>query len=370
MLKVEGITKIFGRTVAAGNLSFTCQEQEFLVIFGPAGAGKSTTLRLVAGINTPDRGAIFFRGEDITSVAPENRNMSMVFENYALYSHLTVFENLAFPLRARKIQDVEVKQRVQKIADVLGLAATLDRRPGFLSGGQRQRVALGRGLIREANIYLLDEPISHLDARLRLAMRAELKAICSEKKATVIHVTHDYREAMALADRVIVMNKGKMMQHDTPDRVFRYPVNEFVASFVGDPPMSFLDVEYRQDDRGFVIPESGAVIPAVPEHLAYASQNKFEGRMRLGVRAAEISLSACRDDLHLVAGEVYVVESQGHRSLVTVKVGKNLIQVAVKPDELWNVKDTAWLKLGADNLHIFVNGTAVHHPQAGLRSAA
>jgi len=149
MLRVEGITKIFGRIVAVGNLSFTCQEQEFLVIFGPAGAGKSTTLRLVAGINIPDRGKVHFREEDITSLAPENRNMSMVFENYALYSHLNVFENLAFPLRARKMQDAEVKRRVQEMADVLGLTGMLDRRPGFLSGGQRQRVALGRGLIRE-----------------------------------------------------------------------------------------------------------------------------------------------------------------------------------------------------------------------------
>ena len=366
MLRVEGITKIFGRTVAVGNLSFTCQEQEFLVIFGPAGAGKSTTLRLVAGINTPDRGRVHFRQEDITSVAPENRNMSMVFENYALYSHLTVFENLAFPLRARKIQDAEVKQRVQKMAEVLGLAGMLDRRPGFLSGGQRQRVALGRGLIREADIYLLDEPISHLDARLRLAMRAELKAICSEKKATVIHVTHDYREAMALADRVIVLNKGKMMQHDTPDRVFRYPVNDFVAIFVGDPPMSFLDVEYQQDEKGFAISGTDFIIPAAPEHLALAAQKKYEGSVRLGMRAAEISLSSYKDDMHVVGGEVYVTESQGHRSLVTVKVGKNLIQVAINPDEVWNVKDTTWLQLGANNLHIFINGNAVHHPEAGL----
>ena len=172
---------------------------------------------------------------------------------------------------------------------------------------------------------------------------------------------------MALADRVIVLNKGKMIQHDTPERVFHYPVNEFVASFVGDPPMSFLDVEYRQDGiAGFVVPDQDVFIPAAPEHIALASQNKYEGDIRLGVRAAETSLAMSRDEKHIVPGEVYVVKSQGHRSLVTIKIGKNLIQVAVEPDVTWNVKDIAWLRLDAGNLHIFVNGCAIHHPDADL----
>lgn len=364
MLEAKGLTKAFGKTLAVGNLSFRCQEQEFLVIFGPAGAGKSTTLRLLAGINTPDRGEVYFRGENITEVAPENRNMSMVFENYALYSHLTVFENLAFPLRARKMPNAEVKKRVNQMSEVLGISGTLDRRPGFLSGGQRQRVALGRGLIREADVYLLDEPISHLDARLRIAMRAELKAICNEKRATVIHVTHDYREAMALADRVIVINKGKLIQHDTPEEVFRHPVNEFVASFVGDPPMSFLDVIYEQNGNpGFYVPGYKIFIP-VSQGLA--NEKMYNGTIRLGVRATESSLSANRDDAHTVPAEVYVVESQGHRNLVTVKIEKNLMQVAVSPDDLWKVKDIAWLNLDMHNLHVFVNGNAIHHPDAEI----
>jgi multiple sugar transport system ATP-binding protein len=370
MLDVKGITKTFGKTLAVGNLSFTCQEQEFLVIFGPAGAGKSTTLRLVAGIYKPNRGEVHFRGENITEVSPEGRNMSMVFENYALYSHLTVFENLAFPLRARKIQDSEVKKRVEKMADILGLSGTLDRRPGFLSGGQRQRVALGRGLIREANIYLLDEPISHLDARLRISMRAELKSICSEKKATCIHVTHDYREAMALADHVIVLNKGKLMQHDTPDGVFHHPENEFVASFVGDPPMSFLDVEFVQNgEPGFYMPGLEILIPAIKEHIVLAKEKKLDGNVRLGVRATETTLSSVRNPTHSVPAEVYVVESQGHRNLVTVKIDKNLLQVAVPPNELWKVKDIAWLNLGGHNVHVFVNGNSVYHPSFEIQQS-
>ena len=371
MLEARGLTKTFGKTLAVGNLSFTCQEQEFLVIFGPAGAGKSTTLRLIAGISTPNRGEVYFKGEDITEVSPEGRNMSMVFENYALYSHLTVFENLAFPLRARKLPNVEVKERVGKMADVMGLSDMLDRRPGYLSGGQRQRVALGRGLIREANVYLLDEPISHLDARLRIAMRAELKAICTEKKATVIHVTHDYREAMALADHVIVLNKGKLMQHDTPENVFHRPVNEFVASFVGDPPMSFLDMEFVQNgENGFYIPRQEIFLPVSDAYAVAIKKKASDSVIRLGVRATETSLSSVSDTAHRVPGEIYVVESQGHRNLVTVKVDNNLIQVAIPPDMDWRVKDTAWLDLGEHNMHVFVNGDAIHHPNAEIPELA
>jgi multiple sugar transport system ATP-binding protein len=360
MLEAKGLTKTFGKTLAVGNLSFSCQEQEFLVIFGPAGAGKSTTLRMVAGINTPNRGEVHFRGKDITHVSPENRNISMVFENYALYSHMTVYDNLAFPLRARKVPSAEIKKRIDVMANVLGISGTLDRRPGYLSGGQRQRVALGRGLIRDANIFLLDEPISHLDARLRISMRVELKAICSEKKATVIHVTHDYREAMALADHVMVLNKGKLMQFDTPQNVFNHPISEFVASFVGDPPMSFLDVDYVQSGHpGFRLLGQDIHIPAIQKQVF---EIKHDGKIRLGVRAAETSLSSTRDEAHTVPSEVYVVAAQGHRNLVTVKVGENLIQVAVSPDEQWKVKEITWLNLGLQNLHVFVNGDAVWHP--------
>ena len=241
MIELQGITKRFGTRLAVRNLSFSAQDNEFLVIFGPAGAGKSTTLRLIAGIAEPNYGEILFNRQSYTQIPPEKRNFSMVFENYALYSHLSVFDNLAFPLKARKMPEKEIREKVQKMAEILQISAMLDRKPGFLSGGQRQRVALGRGLIRDADVYLLDEPISHLDARLRIQMRAELKRICMEKNANVIHVTHDYREAMALADKVIVLNGGRLMQHGSPEDVFHYPVNEFVARFVGDPPMGFFE---------------------------------------------------------------------------------------------------------------------------------
>ncbi len=193
MIELRAVTKRFGTVLAVRNLSFRCNSRQFVVVFGPAGAGKSTTLRLIAGLSQPSYGEIFFDDLSLSGVPPERRNFSMVFENYALYSHLSTFENLAFPLRAHKVPEQEIKRLVHEMADLLHISETLDRKPGFLSGGQRQRVALGRGLIRKADLYLLDEPISHLDARLRIQIRAELKNICLRKQSSVIHVTHDYR---------------------------------------------------------------------------------------------------------------------------------------------------------------------------------
>src|SRR5512135_556963 len=241
MLELDGVTRTFDTTVAVHQLSLQIKEQEFLVIFGPAGAGKSTTLRLIAGILHPTHGDIRFKGRSLNGVPPEQRNMSMVFENYALYSHMTVSENLAFPLHARGLPKAEIEKRIGRMAEILQITDLLDRRPGFLSGGQRQRVALGRAMIREADIYLLDEPISHLDAKLRHLMRGEIKAMCAERAATVIYVTHDYKEAMALSDRILVLNKGRAMQIATPDEVYHEPATEFVGAFLGDPSMSFLD---------------------------------------------------------------------------------------------------------------------------------
>ena len=365
MLELRSLTKKFGKTVAVKDLSITCKECEFLVIFGPAGAGKTTTLRLIAGILKPTSGEVYFKGQPLADVPPEGRNMSMVFENYALYSHLSVYENLAFPLRARRVRDGEIQRLVQRMAGVLQIAELLDRRPGFLSGGQRQRVALGRALIREADVYLLDEPISHLDAKLRHHMRGELKAMCAEKEATVIHVTHDSREAMALADRVVVINKGRLMQHGSPDEIFYRPANEFVAGFVGEPPMSFMDVEYGEEEGQpvFRIAGNDLRLLASPEVDAYIKEKGLPDTFRLGVRAVDMSASPSADEIHNVPSEVFVTETLGHRNLLTAKLGKNLVQVVTPPELTFEVKDTVWLDLSPDNLHVFADGLAIAHPR-------
>jgi len=365
MLELRSVTKEFGRTVAVNDLSITCEECEFLVIFGPAGAGKTTTLRMIAGVLEPTRGEVYFRGQSLKGVPPEHRNMSMVFEYYALYSHLSVFENLAFPLKARGYSGAEIRRLVKEMAGILQISELLDRRPGFLSGGQRQRVALGRALIRDADVYLLDEPISHLDAKLRHQMRAELKAMCAEKDATVIHVTHDSREAMALSDRVAVINKGKLMQIGAPDEVFHRPANEFVAGFLGEPPMSFVDVEYAEDDGQpvFRITGTDARLPASLEVSAFVRERGLPSSFRLGARATEVSAALSRNETHNVPGEAFVTETLGHRNILTAKLGKDLVQVVTPPELAFNVRDTVWLDLSQDNVHVFADGLAVGHPR-------
>lgn len=362
MIELRGVTKRFGQNFAIKNLSFASEGNEFVVIVGPAGAGKSTTLRLVAGIMKPNYGEIYFNGNMVNDIPPERRNVSMAFENYVLYSHLTNYNNLAFPLRAKKVPEAQIRERVLRMANVLGIENELDRKPGFLSGGQRQRVALGRCLIREADVFLLDEPISHLDARLKIHMRSELKNICAEKNATVVHVTHDYREAMSLADRMIVLNQGVLMQMGSPQDVYHRPDNEFVAHFVGDPPMSFIDARLEQQDSQlkFVLENSEYSIPVAQDFNS--SMAAKAGTLRVGLRANCTTLSQTKNADHTVPGKVYLIESQGHRRLVSVKLDKAIVRIIVPYDQDWEIGQQTWLRVQADYLHVFADGKAIYHP--------
>jgi multiple sugar transport system ATP-binding protein len=365
MLELRQVTKYYGRNLALKDLTITCQEQEFLVIFGPAGAGKSTTLRLIAGISPMNSGEIWLDGQNLNGIPPENRNMAMAFENYALYSHLSVYDNLAFPLRARKIKREEIDQRVRQMAELLQITPLLERKPGFMSGGQRQRVALGRALIRDADVYLLDEPISHLDAKLRHHMRGELKAMCAEWDATVVYVTHDYKEAMALSDRIAVLNKGNLMQIGTPDEVYNYPANQFVASFLGDPPMSFLEAHVKREN-GSAYLQMGETQIAIEDHLMAEIEAKSrDGTVQVGARATDLSISPSENEQCTIPVEVYVVETFGYRNIVTGRwPGSDLVQSVAPPEMRLTVKDTAWLHLGVENVHLFTpSGEEISHPK-------
>jgi multiple sugar transport system ATP-binding protein len=364
MLELESVTRKFEKTIAVNKLSFQLRDQEFLVIFGPAGAGKSTTLRLIAGIIQPTHGEIRLNGRSMNKVPPEHRNMSMVFENYALYSAMSVYDNLAFPLRSKKITESDVKKRINKMAETLQITELLDRKPGFLSGGQRQRVALGRALIREADVYLLDEPISHLDAKLRHLMRAEIKAMCSERGATVVYVTHDYKEAMALSDRMVVLNKGISMQIGTPDQVYHQPENEFVASFLGDPSMSFQDATLKEETNNYYLEVNQLHIPISQVTAEKITAKSRSGKVRLGSRASELSLSVHPTDTNKIPTEVYVVETFGYRNIVTCECrGAGLVQ-AVSPSDLKiNIHETVFLDLSEETIHLFApDGEAISHP--------
>jgi multiple sugar transport system ATP-binding protein len=363
MITLKNVSKRYTTTAfGVRELNFEIRDQEFLVIYGPSGAGKSTTLKLLAGIIKPTSGDIERDGQSLLEVAPESRDMAMAFENYALYSHMSVRDNLAFPLRAKALSTKEVDDRVQRMARTLQIADLLDRRPGFLSGGQRQRVALGRAIIRPANLYLLDEPIGHLDAKLRHHMRGELKAMSADMNATIVLVTTASREALALGDRIAILREGNLQQIGTPNDVYFQPVNEFVASFVGEPPMSFLSIEPKSDDGKLLFQIHGCEdCLEVPAQLAQLLNGEKEG-YRLGVRASEITVSSQKDADHPVSGEVYIVEHMGYCNIISAKLGNGLVRVITESSVSPNRGEIIWLSLNAENMHLFFKTKAVQHP--------
>jgi multiple sugar transport system ATP-binding protein len=363
MIELRNVSKRYGlTTLAVRNLSFEIRDHEFLVIYGPAGAGKSTTLRLIAGIAQLTSGDILQNGRSIVDVAPENRDMAMAFENYVLYSHLSVYQNLAFPLQAKKFPQKEIDERIQKISRLLQISELLDRRPGFLSGGQRQRVALGRAIVRPATVYLLDEPIGHLDAKLRHRLRGDLKAMAMELNSTFLMVTTASKEALAMGDRIAILRNGILEQIGTPEEIYHQPNNEFVASFVGEPPMSFLDVQPAQSNGSLVFRfqgcDDGIVVSSrIAEHL---DGNK--SGYRLGVRASEVSIASQQDENHPTPAQVYVVEPLGYSNVITSKVGEGLVRVVVDSHVRPKINETIWLSLDCDNMHVFCKEKAISHP--------
>ncbi len=277
----RGVTKRYGTVTALDNLDLVVEDGEFVSLLGPSGSGKSTTLSLLAGLMDADAGTILIGQRDVTPLPPEQRDIAMVFQNYALYPHLTVFENIAFPLEARKPQPdaATIRQRVEKVAGTLGISSLLARYPKEISGGQQQRVALGRAMVRDPKVFLLDEPLSNLDARLRIRMRRDLKALHHTLRSTIVYVTHDQSEAMTLSTRIAVFNHGKLQQYASPADIYDRPANAFVANFVGDRETNFLDGGMR---GGSFVTAFGAIplpVPALP------------AAVRLGVRPEAVSLA-------------------------------------------------------------------------------
>ncbi len=242
-VRLEHVFKRFGNVDAVSDVNLDIADQEFLVLLGPSGCGKTTTLRMVAGLEELSEGSIFIGDREVSQVAPKDRDIAMVFQNYALYPHMTVYENMAFGLKLRKVPRPEIERRVKEAADILGLDTLLTRKPKELSGGQRQRVALGRAIVREPKAFLMDEPLSNLDAKLRTQTRVELKRLHQRLGATILYVTHDQPEAMTMGTRIVVMRDGVVQQVDTPDGIYNRPANQFVATFVGTPAMNLLPGE-------------------------------------------------------------------------------------------------------------------------------
>ncbi|ACK42175.1 MULTISPECIES: ABC transporter ATP-binding protein [Dictyoglomus] len=288
-VKLENVTKRFGDVIAVNNVNLEIKDKEFIVLVGPSGCGKTTTLRMIAGLEEVTSGNIYIDGKVVNDVPPKDRDIAMVFQNYALYPHMTVYDNMAFGLKLRKYPKSEIDRRVKAAAEMLGIENLLKRKPKELSGGQRQRVALGRAIVREPKVFLMDEPLSNLDAKLRVQMRAELKKLQRTLGVTTIYVTHDQTEAMTMGDRIVVMKDGVVQQVDDPLIVYEKPNNVFVAGFIGSPPMNFIDATLSSDAKILDLGSFKLGIPAdMQGFVAEQAKNYLGKKVILGVRPEHI----------------------------------------------------------------------------------
>ena len=358
-VQIQDVVKTYeGDVTAVRGISLHINDGEFLVLVGPSGCGKSTTLRMVAGLEDITDGTISIGGRVVNHVAPKDRDIAMVFQNYALYPHMTVYKNMAFGLKLRKFPKVEIDKRVRDAAKILGITELLERRPKALSGGQRQRVALGRAIVRDPSVFLFDEPLSNLDAKLRVETRAELKRLHKRLSTTTIYVTHDQEEAMTLGDRVVVMSGGHIQQCDTPLGVYRHPVNRFVAAFLGTPPMNFIDGKIAADN-GRAVFESAAGRVVLEGHHGEVAQQHVGQEVVLGIRPEGLELhptaEANREDM-AIDGELDVVEPLGNMMDMFVSIAGGGRLVSRVKAEVIAEGTPVKLFLDADKLHLFETG--------------
>lgn len=349
---LEEITKKFGDVLAVKDLSLVVQDREFLVLLGPSGCGKTTALRCIAGLEKPDAGKIYIGDRLVNELPPKDRDIAMVFQSYALYPHMSVYDNIAFPLEMKRVPKEEIDGRVRKAAELLRIPHLLKRKPRQLSGGEQQRVALGRSIVREPKVFLMDEPLSNLDAKLRLYMRAELKRLQKELGITTVYVTHDQAEAMTMADRIAVMNRGVLLQLATPGEIYSHPTSSFVGGFLGSPPMNFIDCTFiEKDGRAFL--DASKFTLDISELARIIKEKSSTPELVLGVRPEDISVQQERPRGDAVEAEVYVVEPLGAQIILDLRIGENILKAESPPDLLPNINDKLWLTFNRKKLHIF-----------------
>ncbi len=323
------MTKKFGDVVAVNNLTLEIRDTEFMVLLGPSGCGKTTSLRVIAGLEDPDEGEVYIGDTLVNDLEPKDRNVAMVFQNYALYPHMTVAQNMAFPLQNFKVPVAEINKRILEVSELLEIKPLLQRKPTALSGGQQQRVALGRAIVRNPQVFLMDEPLSNLDAKLRVHMRAELKKLQKDLGVTTIYVTHDQVEAMTMGDRIAILEDGVLQQVDAPNHVYSHPVNRFVAGFVGTPPINFIDGSLT--DTGVL--DAGEFTYPLSEELARAARAASSDEITLGIRPQNIVVyaqDATKDGL--ITAELYTTEPLGDMTILDLKIGDSLLKAAVESD--------------------------------------
>jgi multiple sugar transport system ATP-binding protein len=351
----ENVTKRFGDVVAVNDISLQVQDREFLVLVGPSGCGKTTALRLLAGLEEITDGRILIADRVVNDVPPKDRDIAMVFQSYALYPHMSVYDNMAFGLKLRKMPKAEIKRRVQEAAGILGIENLLDRKPRQLSGGQRQRVAVGRAIVREPKVFLFDEPLSNLDAKLRVAMRAEISKLHKRLETTFIYVTHDQMEAMTMATRIAVMKNGVIHQLDTPQNLYDHPTNVFVAGFIGSPAMNFFNGRLARADGGLRF-DAGTFQLPIPESKT-AHFGPHSGRdVILGIRPEDIHNPAfVPSGIHAapVEGRVDVSELMGNEVFLYMLVGETTFVGRVDPRTQARMGDRMQVMFNMDNMHLF-----------------
>ena len=356
-IELRNINKNFGAFQVIRDVSLTVEDTEFVVFLGQSGCGKTTTLRAIAGLETIDSGEIIIGGKAVHMTKPEARDVAFVFQSFALYPHLTVYENMAFPLRAVRTPKADVDATVRRVAGVLKIGGLLSRRPSALSGGDLQRVAIGRALVRNPKAMLMDEPIGSLDAKLRDEMRVELKRLHVEQRSTTIYVTHDQIEAMALADRIVVMHAGVLQQVGTPSDVYANPVNLFVAQFVGSPVMNVATVTLREVADGVQALIAGADAGfALPRAVLGQVAQSGAKNLTLGVRPEAIDLVLDARDGYLAA-RVHIVEPLGSHDIVDVQVGTQTLRVRTRSGVVTAPGMPVWLRLDAARVHLFATDT-------------
>lgn len=355
-VSLRHVKKIYPNDVYAVNdVTFGVENKEFVVLVGPSGCGKTTTLRLIAGLETASAGDIYIGDRKVNNVPPKDRDIAMVFQNYALYPHMTVYDNMAFGLQLKKYPEEEIAARVREAAAILGLEQLLNRKPKELSGGQRQRVAVGRAIVRKPKVFLFDEPLSNLDAKLRVTMRTELRRLHIRLQSTMIYVTHDQTEAMTLGDRIVVMKDGIIQQIDTPTNVYNKPVNRFVASFIGNPPMNFVEGRIIKKD-GKLYFEEGLVRVKIVESMYDVLEDYIDKRIIMGVRSEDIYDKLFVSEAppeNVVTMTCEVVEHLGSDVYIHMNTGKSIMVARVTGDANPQINQDMDLVLDMSKVHFF-----------------
>jgi multiple sugar transport system ATP-binding protein len=385
-IRLSNVTKRFGKTTAISELNLEIEDGEFFCVLGPPGAGKTTLLRLIVGLEKPDSGSIFIGGEAVNDLHPSRRDISMIFQNLALYPDKSVFENIAFPLRQQKMEEGAIKEKVTAVSKQLKIDWLLEKLPSQLSGGERQRVAIGRAIVRQPKAYLMDEPLSNLDALLRLEMRVSLKELQTSLKETFVYVTHDQVEALSMGDRIAIMNMGVLQQIDDPGSIYRHPRNMFVATILGNPPMNFLKCAVKEAGKSALRVQHEAFTVAMRESRKAGSNRVAEAKgivesLRAAAQAREVVLGIRPEDVKIdlerggkgstgrvnagfpVDAEVYVTEPLGNETIVDIKLGEGVIKVLAESDFPGQPGQKVRIRMNEHKLHFFDASThqCIHH---------